>query len=116
MAKLKKFPKTTNWKAEKMEFGKKTLFCTGSRYADDKRENIKNFFSVQMKYLVAGRKKYDEKGRSSNPPRFPTHKPGFIWDKPWWNVDIIQDQVSVNIRLVGCSAKSRPLLPSRLFI
>ena len=47
-----------------------------------------------------------EKRRSSNPSRFPTVKPGFIWDKPGRMLDIIQDQVSVNIRLVIAPPKA----------
>lgn len=115
----KKFPKI-QFNLEGLKDGvwkKDTFFAQAQGTLTIKEKTSKISFPAQMKYLVAGRKKYDRKKGDLLilQGSLPLSR-GSFGINPGGMLDIIQDQVSVNIRLVGCSAKSRPLLPSRLFI
>ena len=73
-------------------------------------------FPVCLQYLRAERRKYD--GKRGDILLIKGEIPlsrGQFGIQAGSMLDVIKDNVSVQVNLVGCSDKNRPLLPSRLF-
>ena len=73
-------------------------------------------FPVSLKYLRAERRKYD--GKRGDILLIKGQVPlsrGKFGIQPGGMLDVIKDNLSIQVTLVGCSDKNRPLLPSRLF-
>lgn len=73
-------------------------------------------FPVRLKYLRTERRKYDGKRGDILliNGQIPLSRSKF-GIQPGGMFDVIKDNLSIQITLVACSGKNRPLLPSRLF-
>jgi polyisoprenoid-binding protein YceI len=94
-----------------------TLFAKAAGTLFLKNTSAPISFPVSVKYLRSKRKKFD--GKLGDLLYFQGTldlSRGSFGINPGSMLEIIKDQITVEISLVGCSNVKRPLLPSRLFM
>ena len=95
----------------------KTLFANASGVLSLNNTSAPISFPVTIKYLSSKRKQFDGKpGDLLYLQGTLDLSRGSFGINTGTMLDIIKDQITVDISLVGCSDGKRPLLPSRLFM
>jgi polyisoprenoid-binding protein YceI len=114
-----KFPKISfQLQALSQEYWKgNTLFAKATGTLFLKNTSVLISFPVSVKYLRSKRKKFD--GKPGDLLYFQGTldlSRGSFGINPGSMLEVIKDQITVEVSLVGCSNVKRPLLPSRLFM